>query len=341
MDPHGAVPESMYDCDYPASITVSIQIPSLAGHEHKPISQSFTVMLPLGSHLAKHGARHWNAIDTDLAAAIALTWRGLHETVTSERSSTGSLQQRSLEDNLQRALAVILHCAKWVSDDVVLFAGAQRHDSALARCRKLFECWLHAALLEYFGDDAAETYLSHDHHASRSSSQARTADSALRGEGSQPLTPLVKAARRSLTADGRSPDFMKDGPFWWLHAHNGLRLRTNDDALKYLLKHSPPAAHKDKVFNERLLTLLKSMQQHTHMSVHADPAMMCYEYQRCAASQFATYHCDDNAVRTALIMTYAISQLLLQIGTRVFQHQPQVMAAVMVLANGLAKKKVI
>ena len=194
----------MYDSDYPASIHVSIQIPSPAGHEQKPISQSFTVILPLGSHIANGGARHWNAIDTELAAVIALTWRGLDEIVTSERSSTGSLQQRSLGDNSQRALAVILHCAKSVSDDVVLFAGAQRHDSALARCRKLFECWLHAGLLEYLGDDAADIFLSHDHHAARSLRQARTADSALRGDGSQPLTPLAKPARRRLTATGLS-----------------------------------------------------------------------------------------------------------------------------------------
>ena len=134
---------------------------------------------------------------------------------------------------------------------------------------------------------------------------------------------------------------MKDGPYWWLHTYNGRRLRTDDDALNYLLKNAPPAAHQDESFNERLLTLLKSMRHYTHKSVHADPAMMCYEYERRAASQFATYHCDANAVRTALIMTYAISQLLLEIGTRVFQHKPQVMAAVMVLANGLAKRKVI
>ncbi len=340
MDAHQAVPESMYDPDYPASVTVSVQIPLVVGGQHKPISQSFKVTLPVATHLANHGARHWNAVDTDLAAAIALTWRGLQETVTLERSSTDSLIARSLKGYVQKAFAVIVHSAKSVSDDIVLFAGAQRHDAALARCRKLFECWLHAALLHHFGDGAAAIYLSSDHQTSRSLSQARAADSALRGEG-PPLTPLVEAARQRLAAAGHPADFATDSPYWWLHAWNGLRLRTDDEALKYILKHSPPASHRNKAFNERFLTLLKSMRQYTHMSVHADPAMMCYEYERRAASQFATYHCDPNAVRTALIMNYAISQLLLDIGTRLFRHEPEVMAALMVLANGLAKKIVV
>ena len=339
MAAHHAVPESMYGSDYPASVTVSVQIPLIVGRQHKPITQSFTVTLPVATHLANHGARHWNAVDTDLAATIALAWRGIQETVTSERASSG-LVPRSLEGHAQQAFAVIAHSARSVSDDIVLFAGAQRHDAALARCRKLFECWLHAALLHHFGDGAAAIYLSSDHHTSRSSSQARAADSALRGEG-PPLTPLVEAARERLAAAGHPADSAPDGPYWWLHACKGLQLRTDDEALKYILKHSPPAAHRNKAFNERFLTLLKSMRQYTHKSVHADPAMMCYEYGRRAGSQFAAYHSDPNAVRTALIMNYVISQLLLDIGTRLFKHEPEVMAAIIVLANGLAKKDIV
>ncbi|MDE0003832.1 MAG: hypothetical protein OXQ29_14175 [Rhodospirillaceae bacterium] len=227
-----------------------------------------------------------------------------------------------------------------MSDDIVLFAGAQRHDAALARCRKLFECWLHAALLHHFGDDAAAIYLSSDHHTSRSASQARTTDSALRGEGPR-LTPLVKAARQRLAAAGHAADVASHGPYWWLQAWNGLQLRTDAEALKYILDHSPPAAHAGKAFNERFLTLLTSMQQYTHKAVHADPAMMCYEYGHRAASEFATYQPNPNAVRTALVMNYVISQLLLDMGARLFQHQPEVMVAVIMLASGLATKNIV
>ncbi len=337
--PHDTVPESLYTSDYPASVTVSVQIPLVVGGQPKPISQSFKVSLPVPTHLANHGARHWNAIDTELAAAIALTWRGLREIVTTERSSVGSPIARSSKGHLRRAFAVVLHCAKLVSDDIALFAGAQRHDAALARCRKLFECWLHAALLHHFGDGVAAIYLSRDHQTSRSLHQARTADSALRGEG-PPLTPLVETARKRLAAAGQATDFATDGPYWWVRAWNGLRLRTDEEALKYILKHVPPAAHRDKAFNERFLTLLKSMRQYTHKSVHADPGMMCHEYERRDASQFATYCCDPDAVRNALVLNYAISQLLLDISTRVFDQEPEVMAALMVLAHRISKNNV-
>ena len=86
---HQAVPESLYGSDYPASVTVSVQIPLVVGGQPKPITQSFTVALPVPTHVADHGAPHWNAVDTELASTIALTWRGIQETVTSERGSTG------------------------------------------------------------------------------------------------------------------------------------------------------------------------------------------------------------------------------------------------------------
>ena len=325
----------MYPSDYPASVTVSVTIPL-----NEPIRQSFTVTLPVATQLANHGARHWNAMDTHLAAAVALTWRGIREIVTLERSSTGSLTARSLEGHVQRAFAVILHSAQSVSDDILLFAGAQRYDAALARCRKLYECWLHAALLHHFGDGAAAIYMSHDHQASRSSRQARAADSALRGEG-PPLTPIVKAARQRLSAAGERAAFTTDGAYWWLHASNGIQLRTDDEALRYILKYLPPMAHEDKAFNEHFLALLKSMRQYTHMSVHADPGKMCYEYERRAVSQFATYSCDPNAVRTALVLNYALSQLLLDIGTRVFEQEPAIMLVLITMAHGIAKKNVM
>ena len=325
----------MYSSDYPASVTVCVTIPLI-----KPIRQSFTVTLPVSSHLANHGARHWNAMDTHLAAGVALTWRGIREIVTLERSSTGSLTARSLEGHVQRAFAVILHSAQSVSDDILLFAGAQRYDAALARCRKLYECWLHAALLHHFGDGAAAIYMSRDHQTSRSSRQARAADSALRGEG-PPLTPLVEAARQRLAAADERTDFTTDGPYWWLHASTGIQLRTDDEALWYILKHRPPAAHENKAFNERFLALLKSMRQHTHMSVHADPGKMCYEYERRTASRFATYCCDPAAVRLALVLDYAISQLLLDVGTRVFEQEPAIMLALITMAHGIDKKNVI